>query len=565
MENLLLKAATSGDSTSINDMASQDPAILLGTTPVGNTCLHISSSYGHDGFCRVVLSLEEEYLLKAVNLDMETPLIVAVTNGYNKLASFLLERCHLLGLRQAILQQDKYGFNALHHAIRNGRQNLALELITIEPALSEAVSNCNESPLFFALARNFTQVCEKLMQNPDCAYSGGLQGWNCLHAAVKTCNLKIATTIMENRPELAREMDRQMCTPVRQAVLYGKIEMLRLMLEHDSALGYERSSHGTLLLNAARQGQVAAARELLKHCPDAPSSREEDGQTLLHIAAWSEQVEFVEFSLKEKLLNKLVNVQDRDGKTALHYAVQKCNPRLVDALLSHEDIDATLLDNNGVSAAWELSGLKRNAKTLNWNEVIMLMSKANPQDAAALHILHFDAKQLATAESRKVAKSLTQTYTSNTSLVAILIATITFAAAFTLPGGYSSDAGSEGLPIMSKKFAFQAFLISDVLAMCSSFSVAFICIIARWEDYDFLIYYRSFTKKLMWFAYVATTTAFSTGLYTMLAPHLHWLAIAICVLVALLPIFTWLLGEWPVLKLRFRLGKAFKSDLLDMV
>ena len=95
--------------------------------------------------------------------------------------------------------------------------------------------------------------------------------------------------------------------------------------------------------------------------------------------------------------------------------------------------------------------------------------------------------------------------------------------------------------------------------------MAFICIIARWEDYEFLLYYRSFTKKLMWFAFMAPTTAFSTGLYRVLTPRLHWLAIAICVLVALLPIVTWLLGTWPVLKLSFRLGKSFRTDFLDMV
>jgi hypothetical protein len=34
---------------------------------------------------------------------------------------------------------------------------------------------------------------------------------------------------------------------------------------------------------------------------------------------------------------------------------------------------------------------------------------------------------------------------------------------------------------MARKFAFQAFLLSDTLAMCSSLVVAFVCIIARWE------------------------------------------------------------------------------------
>jgi len=147
----------------------------------------------------------------------------------------------------------------------------------------------------------------------------------------------------------------------------------------------------------------------------------------------------------------------------------------------------------------------------------------------------------------------------------LVLILITFAAAFTLPGGYSTDSGNEALPIMSRKFAFKAFLVSDTLAMCSSLAVAFICVIARLEDLEFLLYYRSFTKKLMWFAYMATTTAFATGLYTVLAPRLPWLAIAICILTSLLPILTKLLGEWPVLRLRFRLGRTFNSELLDMV
>ena len=165
----------------------------------------------------------------------------------------------------------------------------------------------------------------------------------------------------------------------------------------------------------------------------------------------------------------------------------------------------------------------------------------------------------------KLTKSVRMDIESLT-VVAILVATITFAAAFTLPGGYSTDAGAEGLPIMARKAAFQAFLISDTLAMCFSFAVAFVCIIARWEDLEFMLYYSSFIKKLMWFAYMTTTTAFATGLYTVLAPRHQWLAVAVCLVTSLLPILTKLLGDWPIMKLRFRLGtRTFKSELLDMV
>ena len=120
----------------------------------------------------------------SVNLDEETPLIAMLRSGHLSLSSSLLKRCcRRPAFRQAILQQDIYGFHALHHAIRNGHKDLALELITAEPVLSQAVSKRNESPLFFAVRRNFTHIFKKLMQNPECAYWGALHGYNCLHAS----------------------------------------------------------------------------------------------------------------------------------------------------------------------------------------------------------------------------------------------------------------------------------------------------------------------------------------------------------------------------------------------
>jgi hypothetical protein len=109
-------------------------------------------------------------------------------------------------------------------------------------------------------------------------------------------------------------------------------------------------------------------------------------------------------------------------------------------------------------------------------------------------------------------------------------------------------------------------LISDTLALLSSLLVAFICIIARWEDYEYLVYYRSITRMLMWFAYGATISTFASGIFTVVWTHDRWLAILICCLGVLLLVFTKLLGEWPAVKLRWRLGRTkFQSRLLNMV
>ncbi|KAE8771526.1 ankyrin repeat-containing protein [Hordeum vulgare] len=564
MDKRLLNVATSGDSKSMQSLATQNPGILLGTTPTGNTCLHIASTLGHQGFCMDVVALDNS-LLTVENMDGETPLLAAVASGRALVASVLLRCYQARQMSAAILGQDKEGCNVLHHAIHSGHRELALELIEAVPALSKHVNKHDESPMFIAAMRNFPHIFEKLLSIPDSSHAGGY-GCNALHAAARDGDEERTKKIMRARPQMAIVANDGHNTPARLAVLFNKTKVVRILLQHDCSLGYEVNKQGrTLLGSAAFRGHVDIAREILKHCPDAPYCRTSDCRTWLHTSVLFGHEEFVEFIVETPQLSKLINMQDNTGKTALHYAVQKCNPRIVASLLSHKGIDATTMDKNGSPAGWELLGAVEKAKTLNWNEVAMLMSKACPEDAPVLHNLRVQAKREMTDASRKHVKSLTQTYTSNTSLVAILIATITFAAAFTLPGGYSNDAGSEGLPIMSKKFAFQAFLISDVLAMCSSFAVAFICIIARWEDYEFLIYYRSFTKKLMWFAYVATTTAFSSGLYTVLASRLQWLAIAICVLVAVLPIVTKLLGKWPVWSLKIRLGKSYRSDLLSMV
>ena len=185
MDGRLLEAATSGDA---ERLALVEHGVLLGATPQGNNCLHIASIHGHEELCKILLTLEvSRYLLAAVNGDGETPLLAAVARGRASLASVLLRSCRDQQLGEAILKQDKRGCNVLHHAIRGGHGELALELIEAEPALSRDVNDHEESPMFIAAMRNYADVVEKLLEVPEPAH-GGSWGYNALHAAVRNGN-----------------------------------------------------------------------------------------------------------------------------------------------------------------------------------------------------------------------------------------------------------------------------------------------------------------------------------------------------------------------------------------
>ncbi|XP_052167681.1 protein ACCELERATED CELL DEATH 6-like isoform X4 [Oryza glaberrima] len=349
-----LKATMSGDATSIHDMASQDPNVLLITTAAGNTCLHISCAQGHEEFCKAVVALNPS-VLAAVNADNETPLITAAKRGGRaslSIASLLLKLCQCHQLSKAITQKDKKGCNALHHAIRSGDSKLALELIKAEPALSRVSNNDEESPLFIAAVRNLTDVVGKLLEISDAAH-GGSGKQNALHAAVRNGNPDIAKRIMEVHPWMAREEigdDKPAATPTWRAVNDGKIDVVTVLLKYDPSLGYLMNREGSsLLCTAGRNGHVAVARELLKHCPDTPYCSE-TGWTCLHAAAYSDRIEFVRFVLGSEQLRHLVNIQDKYGRTALHLAAEKLNSRIISALLLHQGIDVTLLNNDGQTA-----------------------------------------------------------------------------------------------------------------------------------------------------------------------------------------------------------------------
>jgi ankyrin repeat protein len=98
--------------------------------------------------------------------------------------------------------------------------------------------------------------------------------------------------------------------------------------------------------DAARTGDLEKVKSLVKEHPELVSSAEErNGQMPLHIAAFNDRKDVVEFLLANKAD---VNAKAKNGSTPLHLAAGKGNKEIVELLLAN-NADVNAVDNEGWS------------------------------------------------------------------------------------------------------------------------------------------------------------------------------------------------------------------------
>jgi hypothetical protein len=124
-------------------------------------------------------------------------------------------------------------------------------------------------------------------------------------------------------------------------------------------------------------------------------------------------------------------------------------------------------------------------------------------------------------------------------LVATLIATVTFSSTFTMPGGYDQQ---DGTAILGHRTAFKLFVFANTLAMLTSIVVVFGFIWARREQLDFRTgQVVAWSHWLTVFSCLSMIVSMTTSVYLTVAAKAPWLSYTVIAMSCSTPVVMFLM------------------------
>ncbi|KAB2606813.1 ankyrin repeat-containing protein [Pyrus ussuriensis x Pyrus communis] len=450
----------------------------------------------------------------------------------------------------------------LHSGARSGNMAVVMDILenTEEGALKELLTKQNssdETALYVAAEYGYVDLVREMIKCYDLSDAGikARNGFDAFHIAAKQGDMDVLNVLMEAHPELTMTVDLSNTTALHTAAAQGHIQVVSFLLEAGSSLATIAKSNGkTALHSAARNGHLEVLKALLDKEPGIATRVDKKGQTALHMAAKGQNLEVV-----EQLINadpSLINMADNKDNTALHIATRKGRGEIVKMLLEHSETNTKAVNKSAETA------LDTAEKTGN-SDIKAFLQERGVQSAKEIkpqarnparelkqtvsdikHEVHHQLEH--TRQTRRrvqgIAKRLHKMHSeglnnainSNT-VVAVLIATVTFAAIFQIPGQYVDDpedipkGQSLGEANIAPKLAFIIFFIFDSIALFISLAVVVVQTSVVVIESKAKKQMMAIMNKLMWLACVLVSVAFLALSFVVVGEQ-KWLAIGVTII-----------------------------------
>lgn len=449
----------------------------------------------------------------------------------------------------------KRGDSMLHLAARGGNLAKVKEIFQKFEGIGgviDLLSKQNqegETAFYVAAEYGHTLVVQEFLKHLDLqtAFIPANNGYDSFHVAAKQGHLEVLKDLLHHFPNLVMTTDSSNSTALHTAAAQGHIDVVNLLLEADSNLAKIARNNGkTVLHTVARMGHLEVVKSLLRKDPSIGFRTDKKGQTALHMAVKGQKVDIVLELVKPD--PSVMSLDDNKGNTVLHIAARKGRTQIVQCLLSIEGININPINKAGETPL----DIAERFKTL---DVVSILKEAGathskdhgkPQNAAkqlkqtVSDIKHDVRSQIQQTRQtsfrvRKIAKKVKKLHISglnnainSATVVAVLIATVAFAAIFTVPGQYvedKTDGFSLGQAHIARSAAFVIFFLFDSLALFISLAVVVVqtSVVVIEEDGKRQLMFV--INKLMWLACMSISISFISLTYVVVGHHERWLAI----------------------------------------
>ncbi|XP_061952503.1 ankyrin repeat-containing protein ITN1-like [Populus nigra] len=290
------------------------------------------------------------------------------------------------------------------------------------------------------------------------------------------------------------------------------------------------------LFIATSNGIVEIAEEILDKFPQGIELVNDEGQNILHVAVMHRRREIFGLVKKKNILvTRLSSSVDNNGFTLLHQV----------AHVKHYSGGAK--PGPALQLQEEIKWFKRvqmvvppslSEQRVRW----VLPNEKNDKLMTAFELFQEEHKgQL------KLAQDWIEKTSQSCSAVAVLLATVVFAAAYTIPGG-SDD---RGFPIFLHNRFFIAFTVLDVTALASSLTSVVMFLSILTTPFECEKFYHNIPRKLicgftlLFFSVMTTMLAFSCTLLLVVRLKKQWTT-GLMSIAAFLPVSVFAVMQFPL-------------------
>ncbi|KAH9319554.1 hypothetical protein KI387_021323, partial [Taxus chinensis] len=434
-------------------------------------------------------------ILQQVTPTRNTSLHLAAYHGHLQIIEMFLQLMNKdieagnQGVRDLLTAKNVEGNTAFHEAAMGGPYQVMEFLLEHDPHLVDIINNSGETALFKATEEGHKIIVEKLLPLTSPQYDKRTSdGQTLLHCAVWNRHEVVIKMLMHRKPELLKEVDHFHRTALHNAAYLKDISPIaRMLLEKDSSLCYQVDTNGKLALHiAVKEGNVELVKEILNYGKDCLEIVDNDGRNALHLAVDNAVQIFDRISRRIKVLMLLV----------LSTRLINNGKRPLDIVMDNMPNDERLFI--GIKRLLQRNGGRTNPKT-GAEEEITESSKTTDKTTWKIQIV---------------------------SVNAVLIATVAFSAAYTLP--------TEGSHLHHALF-FQTAVICMTVAFCTSIASAVLLMYALYgKQEDSLLLQTSIAG--LWIALVALLLAFGAGVFLVVEPKHAKIATCVLVIVCTVPI-----------------------------